>query len=282
MKDKKILAGVYPALLFESKSSAGFTLIEVLVYCVIFAVSAIFLTSVLTVATKSQLRQVSQNEVNQQLSFVSATIQRLVKESSVIENEAGISSSTLVLRMASSSRDKSFIYASGTALYLEEGSQAPKTGIALPLTNDKVALKDFLITKYEVPGGLAVVQTDVTLDYQSPNPQARFSKAVHSAIGRVSAATFDSPILPNANNLFDLGSPALQWSNAFFSGNVNIGGITRFGSTITTGFKAISLGNLGFVTSTVGVVLMAPNGTNCYRLGVSNSGALSTTSVACP
>lgn len=251
-------------------------------YCVIFAVSAIFLTSILTVATKSQLRQISQQSVNEQLSFVSATIQRLVREASVIENDAGISSSALVLRMASSSRDKSFIYASGTALYLEEGSQAPKTGIALPLTNDKVALKDFLITKYEVPGGLAVVNADVTLDYQSPNPQARFSKSLRSAIGRVSAATFDSSLLPNANNSFDFGSSALQWNNAFFSGNVTMGGVTMFGSAITSGFKAISSGNLGFSSSSVGVVLMAPNGTSCYRLGVSNSGAFSTTSVACP
>ncbi|MFA6365530.1 MAG: type II secretion system protein, partial [Candidatus Paceibacterota bacterium] len=52
------------------REESGFTLIEILIYAVIFSVSAVFLVNILTSITQTQVRQTSINEVNQQVSFV--------------------------------------------------------------------------------------------------------------------------------------------------------------------------------------------------------------------
>jgi prepilin-type N-terminal cleavage/methylation domain-containing protein len=261
----------------------GFTLVELLIYVAIFGVSAVFLVSILTSVTRTQVRQVSGNEVNQQLSFVASTIQRLVRNSSLIANEAGVSSTTLVLRMASSTLDPTFIYvdASSTAIYLQEGTSTP-----IRLTDEKVAVGNFSVTKKEPSGGLAVVHVDLTLDYQTTVESSRASRTWSGAIARISAATFDSSILPNAAGSLDIGSASLNWASAYFSGNVTIGtngqlGVGGSPSALSTTKILSTNGDIGFSTSTYGLILKSSNGT-CYRLGVTNAGALSTSSVTCP
>ncbi len=83
-------------------SRSGFTLVEVLIYTIIFAVSAVFLVGILMAITRVQSRQSSVNEVNAQITFVDKTIQRLVREASLVDMDAGESTTTLTLRMASS------------------------------------------------------------------------------------------------------------------------------------------------------------------------------------
>lgn len=264
------------------KHRRGFTLIELLVYMAIFGVTAVFLVGILTSVTRTQVRQASGNEVNQQLSFVASTIQRLVRGASVIENEAGVASTTLVLRMASSTLDPTKIYvdASSTAVYLQEG-----TSTAVRLTDDKVTIGNFSVMKSEPSGGLAVVRVDLTLDYVTAAEQAKASRTWKGAVARISAATFDSSILPNASGNLDLGSASLLWASGYFSGNVTISGTGKLGiggspSTLST-TKILSRGDVGFTTSTAGLILVAPNAA-CYRLTITNAGAISTSSVTCP
>src|SRR3989344_336306 len=131
-----------------SERRSGFTLVEVLIYTVIFAVSAVFLVSILTAITRVQSRQSSVNEVNAQISFVDKTIQRLVREASLVEMTAGEATTTLKLRMASSTLDPTLVYtdASNTAVYIQEGSST-----AQALTDSNVSVNNFLVTKYENP-----------------------------------------------------------------------------------------------------------------------------------
>ncbi|MDP3975229.1 MAG: type II secretion system protein [Candidatus Jorgensenbacteria bacterium] len=265
------------------KRTSGFTLIELIIYMAIFGVSAVFLVSILTSVTRTQVRQASGNEVNQQLSFVASTIQRLVQSASTIQNEAGVASTTLVLRMASSTLDPTKIYvdASSTAIYLQEA-----TSTAIRLTDDKVAVGNFSVIKQEPSGGLAVVHVDLTLDYQTTAERARASRTWKGAIARISAATFDSGVLPNASGNLDVGSASLLWRDAYFSNSVTIGtngelGVGGNPSALSTTKILVTNGDIGFSTSTYGVILVAPNAT-CYRVSVSNAGALSTTSFTCP
>ena len=261
----------------------GFTLIELLVYMAIFGISAVFLVSILTSVTRTQVRQASGNEVNQQLSFVASTIQRLVRSASIVGNDAGVASTTLVLRMASSTLDPTLVYvdASSTAIYLKEGTSTP-----IRLTDEKMAIGNFSITKLEPAGGLAVVRVDLTLDYQTTAAQAKTSRTWSGAIARVSAATFDSGIFPNSSAALDLGSASLQWNNGYFAGDVTIGANGQLGvggspSGLSTTKILVTDGDVGFSTSTYGIVLKSTGGT-CYRLGVSNAGAVTTSSVTCP
>jgi len=266
------------------KRRGGFTLVELLVYMVIFGVSAVFLVSILTSVTRTQVRQASGNEVNQQLSFVASTIQRLVQSAAVVANDAGVASTTLTLRMASSTLDPTKIYvdASSTGIYLQEGTSTP-----IRLTDDKVTVGNFSVTKQEPAGGLAVVHVDLTLEHQTSSEQAKASRAWRGAIARVAAATFDSGIFPNSGGVLDLGSASLPWRDAFFSNSVTIGtsgelGVGGSPSALSTTKIYVTGGDVGFATSTYGVLLMAPNGTSCYRLTVTNSGALATSSQTCP
>jgi hypothetical protein len=215
------------------------------------------------------------NEVNQQLSFVATTLQRLVRESSNVEVETGIPTSTLVLRMASSSFDKTFVYASGTTLFIEQGSSTVGGAAASLLTNDKVKVSNFSVTKYENPGGLAVVQFDITIEASTTNPQGAVSRSWRSAISRVTAATFDSDLLPNANNNYDIGGSIYSWRNGYFTRGLGIGS-----SPPSKGIK--SAGDIIVTTSTAGLVLTKPDG-NCVRITVNNFGNIVTSSpFACP
>lgn len=260
----------------------GFTLIELVVFVAIFSVAAIFLVSILITVTRTQLRQSSVNELNAQIAFISNTIQRLVRESSQIANEpAGVASTTLILRRASSTFDttKIFVDPGMTAIYLQEVDQNGVTSTTVPLTNSKVKVTNFSVTKYQTPSGVAIAQIDFTLDYNTTNPQARISRSWRGAITRVSAATFDSGLVPTSDGTLNLGSGALHWSSGFFSNDVFItNGKLAVGSygSIPSGMRIYSAGNIGFPTSSVGILMKSPNG-SCYRLGVLDSGAVTTT-----
>ncbi|MCP6719872.1 MAG: prepilin-type N-terminal cleavage/methylation domain-containing protein [Patescibacteria group bacterium] len=253
-------------------SKQGFTLIEVLIYTVIFAVSSIFLVSILTAITQIQNRQNSINEVNQQISFVGNTIQRSVSGSSLVDMEAGIATTTLTLRMASSTLDPTIIYvdASNTAIYIQEGA-----GAAIALTDSNVKVNNFLVTKYENPGGPTVVQVDLALDFNTNNLQAKATRSLKTAITKISAATFDSSVLPNTHNAYDIGNAGNNWKDGFFSGGIGIG---------TGPVSAVKLkvnGDIGFASSSAGIIFVAPGG-SCFHLKLNNSGNIATSSAACP
>lgn len=251
---------------------SGFTLIELLIYAAIFSVSAVFLVGILTTVTQTQLKQASNNEVGQQVSFVAETIQRLIRQSSAIENDAGVSSTTLVLRMGSSSLDKTLIYsdASNTAIYVQQGTSTP-----VSLTNEKVTVGNFSIVKVENPGGPAIAQVDLTLTSVAQGTQAPISQSWRSAVTRVSAASFDSSVWPSGSGQ-SIGLSANPWQNGFFSSFVTIGTTTQHSMLGVAG------GDIATTDAGKGIVVRTPDGSGCYRISVSNSGTVTSTVVSCP
>ena len=250
----------------------GFSLIELLIYIGIFAASSVFLVSILIIFTRIHVRQTSINEVNGQLSFINNTIQRLVRDSSLIDMEAGTATSTITLRMASSTLDPTSVYLDKdeSIIYLSEGGNNP-----LPLTDTNIVVDDFSVTKYENPGGHAIVQVYVAVRYNTENPKAKFRRTLYTAISRVSAATFDSDVLPNTGNSYDMGNSTSTWRDAYFSGNIGIG------VSPTASARIKSAGNIGFTSSTEGIIFVTPSG-SCLKMTLTNSGNVSTSSVACP
>ncbi|MGC9610938.1 MAG: type II secretion system protein [Minisyncoccia bacterium] len=266
------------------KNKKGYSLVELLVYMAIFAVSAIFLTAILLSITRIQTRQNSVNEVNQQISFVANTIQQLVQQSSLVDMANGVATSTLTLRMASSTLDPVVIYASGTMVYLSEGTVIPSSTPAA-LTNSSVNVGNFSVTKYENNGGIAVVQLGLTATYNSPTPAAAVTRSLQTAIARVSAAQFDSSVYPTTDGALDLGLANNKWRYGYFSSNVTINGKLGLTSDPATIGNANTLlkaaGNIGFSASTYGPILVSPGGT-CYLLGISNAGIITTSTATCP
>lgn len=168
----------------------GFSLIEMLIYIAVFSIVSVFLIAILTTFTRIEVRQTAVNDVNGQISFVSNVVQQLVQNSSLVNMTDGVTTSTLNLRTASSSQDPTLVYASGTALYLEQGSAA-----SVALTNANVNVTNFSVTPYENPGGATVVQMNLSLTYNNPNPASQFAQSMQIAVAKTSAATFDSSLI---------------------------------------------------------------------------------------
>ncbi len=269
-----------PKLSFSMKNLKkfeGFTLVEVLIYSLIFTVCSVFLVGVLTSITETQIRQTSLNEVNQQISFVSGQIQKAVMEASLIENKTGVASTTLVLRVADESIDRVLIYLDDEKIYLKKGEEA-----SFPLTSEKVEVSHFNVTKLEHPGGTAIAQVDFTIAFKSERPRARVVKTWQGAISRISAATFDSSILPGTPELYDIGQDSAYWRHGFFSGNLRAGGRMGLGVPVPGSPTSLKIAeDIAISDSNYGLVLKSPGGT-CFRLGISNAGAITTTTIACP
>src|SRR3989338_1241418 len=156
------------------KSGAGFTLVELILYSAILAVVGGLLTGVLVTSIRTQNKDASKNEVTQQLDLVVNTVQRLVRNSSLIEvayegTATGTACSqycTLALRMASSTKDPTIVRSDVTCVYLQEGSDEE-----VPLTTNEIVVDNLLFTKFETPGGHAIVQIDATFSRNTSNPQ---------------------------------------------------------------------------------------------------------------
>lgn len=249
----------------------GFSLVELLVYIAIFAVSAVFLVSILMVVTRVQLRQAASHEVEQQISFAGDTVRRLIQKSSLIDIDPGIATTTLRIRAASSSADTILVYASATRIYLEERPISGSIRIT-PLTDDIVEVDSFYVTKYENPGGFAVVQIDIAMSSAGTNPLSQVSRTLQTAVTRISAATFDSDLNPNTGDSLNLGAVGTKWNNAYFSGTVQVGdNIKLIGST----------GNLYTATAGNGLIVKDATNGNCYKIYTTSS-VLTTSQVSCP
>jgi|SRR3989344_771335 len=256
----------------------GFSLIEVLLYVAILAIVSGLFAGILSVSTKVQLRESANNEVGTQLNFMLQTIQRLIRESSNIEfanaddptttgtNEgdnpetSAVEFAYLKLRMTKSTDDPTCISllentpgpAGQGSIFLVKGPAASPQNCNNPtpadkLTTDKVYVPipippdppGITFTKFTNYPGHDSVQVDLTLAYNTDNPQSVFTKSLTTAIGRVSAATFDSNLLPGAASTYDIGQDLTRWKDLFIQ-NLNVGG------TISQGGNYNGSGGRGF------------------------------------
>lgn len=256
-----------------AKNLKGFTLIEMLIYIAIFAIVAGLLIGILSTVTRVQNRETAAAEITQQLEFVMQNIQRYVRESSNIDIPAGIATSTLKLRVNNSSTDPILIFAnaSNTAIYIQQG-----TGASTTLTSNRVTVGNFSVTKYENPSGHATIQLDMTLNYNSTNAPlfTNVSRSLSTAIARVSAATFDSDLIPNADNTFSVGQTLNRWKNGFFDkiaiGTTTITNLFQIATT-TPILTVVNTGNIGI--GTTGPAGQLSLGSNSYQTVLTTSQA---------
>ncbi len=247
----------------NKKREEGFSLIELLIYIAIFVTSSTFLVAILTSVTKVQVRQGSVNAVNRQIRFVNEFLERKVAESSVIDMAPGETKSEIVLRMSQAESDPTAVYLENGRLWVREGEGPPRA-----LTEGNVVVENFKATKLENPGGKAILETAIGISYDTPNEKTKFSRVVESAMTRISAASFDSDLVPTGANL-NVGTQAQNWRDGYFSGIVGIGATPGAGAKLGVG------GNMELTGAGNGIFLRSPNGT-CYKVIVTDLGGVTT------
>lgn len=109
----------------------------------------------------------------------------------------------------------------GTIKMRERNGLTGETTSDLTTSKVKNTNNELTFTKYANYPGHDVIQINLTLNYNSTNPQSQIVKKIETAVGRVSAATFDSALLPGTGTL-GIGQITQTWKDLFLSGNYSI------------------------------------------------------------
>ena len=198
-----------------NKKKLGFSLIELLVYIGILIVVVGFIVGIFITTSKIGSKETSSTEITSQISYVSQTIQRMVKEASVIDIPAGISTSSLKLRTSSFSTDPTCIYLSSGTIKIAQGAYPAGsencTSTSTDLTSSKVIVDNLVFTKLTSYPGRDSVAFEIQMSLNTSSTENRSTKILKSSIARVSAATFDSSLLPGSANTYDVGQGGSYW-----------------------------------------------------------------------
>ena len=247
------------------KQLKGFTLVELLVYVAIFAVVSGLMIGILTTTLKVNQRESASAEATSQLNFILQTIQRLVRESSAIivnsststdvDAEIGSQQNRLVLRMKdsvgdnSTDRDPIIIYVENNIIKMSEGKGTYQR--ISDLTNSRVLADNLKFTKYTQYPGHDTVSVDIQLTYNSQNPDSRVSRTLRTAIARVSAATFDSNLLPGTDNQYEIGYSGsnLRWKNISISNLISTSNLLNLGQLAIDPITDVQNGSIYYNTA---------------------------------
>lgn len=257
--------------------SRGFTLIELLLFVAIFSVVIISFMAVFVTVSQIQIRQSSSAEVASQTQFLLQTLQYYIERSSLVDVSADSATSTLRLRMGASAEDPTTIALANGQVTIQQAGNPSRV-----LTSDKVNVTNLQFTRRTNVPGHDSVGIALTVEYNTSNLKQQFVQSLNTGIARVSAATFDSNVVPSTGSL-DLGATGSTWNSVnqiiyFANSNVGIGGVPASGAKLH-----ITNGDVYIDTPGMGIVFKVAGGA-CYRLSVTASG-LATTSgaaVTCP
>ena len=258
---------------------SGFTLIEIIIFSLLFAVSITGMVFVLITIARVQVRQSASVEVAGQSQRLLQIIQQRVEQSSGVELPTDVSTTTLKLRMQTNV-DPTYIYVSGNVVYLQETD----AGTPQALTSDLVQVTDLTFVKRVNNRGKDSVAVNFTVSFNTSNIQQSFIHILDTAVARVSAATFDSDIRASSTNTYKIGAGTQEWKSindtVYFGSAANVGiGITPASSGVKL---QVSGGHIFPSDAQSGIILKAPNGSSCYLVTITNTGFFATSSMACP
>ncbi len=257
---------------------SGFTLVELLLYVGIFTILAIAFSGILITFTRVNISQVARNEVASQINFVMQSIQLMVSNASAvvvrsatdgidvgnnwdeIDSALGQPHKYLVIKTKEENNNNSdgsspiVIYQEGGIVKVRKGRGAAQT--IADLTNDNVTTGNLTFVKFVNYPGRDLVEIDLSLSYNSSNPQQQTSRKLVLGVGRAIAATFDTSLLPGASGSIDVGQSTQRWRDGYFSGTLNVSG----SSFLATSGGSVTIGSGGSPTSGIlhGIIAVDP------------------------
>ena len=219
-------------------ASRGLTLLELLLFLAIFTVLAVVFTGILVSVTNVYVKESGAATVSRQGDFLFRTIQRYIEDSSALHDDMGNSVSTNTLKLYTKTYPELVeIYAeNGVVKIRRTDTNTLFSGTVSSTTEDltdvravTVSSTDLVFTRYPNADGHDFVSFKFTMSHKSTNPLRAFSQTLQGGVARVSAATFDSNLLPdnNTRKIGDVGSNRV-WQSLndliyFQGGNVGIG-----------------------------------------------------------
>jgi len=222
----------------------GFSLVEILIYTAIIGIVGTLFSNILISVTRVQNQQTSSIEVSQQMNFALSTIQRMIRESSAVEIATGTPVSNLKLRLKDPAKDPTNITISSGKITVQQGANP-----AFDLTTNSVVVNQLSFWKITAYPGRDTIQIDISISYNTQNPQQQFTKTLTSMVARANAATFDSDLVPGSDNVYNVGSSNNRWQSLNLSGNLTVGGEAKISGISSDGTgKAVCIkadGNLG-------------------------------------
>jgi len=210
---------------YRCSHSSGFTLVELLVYSVIFAVTVGLLSGILIAITGVQTRETAAFEITRQLQFVTQRMQHTIRDASVIgevfegANPAApcVQFCSIRLRVANPTLDPTIISSDIGGVYIQEGNN-PRVALTTPAAR----ITSLIFRRTANPEGLTTVAVDFGMVLNPDDPQLRVERRLQSGIAHVSAATFNADILPDSSGARNIGGTNLRWNNLILSGGVTI------------------------------------------------------------
>ncbi len=259
----------------------GFTIIELLLFAVIFVGASIAVTSVFLSILQVQSKQSATVEVSRESQFALQTLQRYIESASVIDAPVDVASTTLRLRMPTASQDPTIISQQGSTIYIQEGGNP-----AFAITSDKVVVSNFSLTKRENSGGHDSVNVSLTVSANTENISKQFASSLQTTVMRVSAATFDSNLIPSSTAAYDVGVTGQIWRSInnilyFSGGNVGVNTASPQDSLDVNGRLRVESSDVYVYSAGSGMILKSAGGT-CARVTITNSGVVTSTVVTCP
>lgn len=213
-----------------NKLTNGLTLLETLLYTAIVVIVAGLAVGTLLTTIRVQNTGTAYREVSEQARFIIEAMTREVRDSSLIDISTSTQSTKLVLRMGSTSRDYVAFYASGTSMWMDEGTSSVAQTIATTTTRlntNKVSVATSTVSFIRIfnPPSKDAVQVSFTLYYNTNDKSvSSSSKQFITTLDRITSASIGDDLVPSANTL-DVGqtSPQLRWKNVRLTDKLLIG-----------------------------------------------------------
>ncbi len=198
-------------------SRKAFTLVEVLIYSALLVVVSTLLVSILGIVARIGNTTSSASEVAAQANFILQNIGRMVAASSAVDVDLA---GQTILKIY----NKDYAMVPTTVTLVGGNIVVTDASGSAPLNTSKVVVNTLTFKRMINSGGFDTIGVDLTLSFNTNNPQQMLTRSLSTAISRASAATFDGGLFPNASDSLDVGAAGSRWANGFFSGNLAIGG----------------------------------------------------------